>query len=248
MSTSETDALTAPQMRRIAAIDALRAPAYALGATMAGFSTIAREAGFDVWMAISTSALVWGMPGQVAFASLYSAGASLFIIFVAVTVANMRMLLMVVSAADMMHLHMHKLPLWRRIVLMQCLAITSWAHLAVAETTYQRHLLLPYFQGFSLTLYASGMLGTVFGYFLPDMVPPDLLQIIIFITPIYIFLLIATARQKANCLAVAFGGILCPILYPVAGEWSILLAGFMGGTLAIVYARFIAKWHFEERR
>ena len=248
MSISETVALTAPQMRRIAAIDALRAPAYALGTTMAGFATIAREAGFDVWMAVTTSALVWGMPGQVAFASLYSAGASLFIIFVAVTLANMRMLLMVVSAADMMDLHMHKLPLWRRVILMQCLAITSWAHLAVAETTYPRHLLLPYFQGFSLTLYASGMLGTVFGYFLPDMVPPDLLQIIIFITPIYIFLLIATARQKANRLAVAFGGILCPVFYPVAGEWSILLAGVMGGTLAIGYARFVAKWHLEERR
>ena len=109
MSMSETVALTAPQMRRIAAIDALRTPAYALGATMAGFATIAREAGFDVWMAVTTSALVWGMPGQVVFASLYSAGASLFIIFVAVTLANMRMLLMVVSAADMMHLHTHKL-------------------------------------------------------------------------------------------------------------------------------------------
>ena len=56
---SETATLTAPQMRRIAAIDALRAPAYALGATMAGFATIAREAGFDVWMTVTTSVLVW---------------------------------------------------------------------------------------------------------------------------------------------------------------------------------------------
>ena len=248
MPRSEIIALTAPQMRRIAALDALRAPAYALGATMAGFATIAREAGFDVWMVVSTSALVWGMPGQVAFASLYSAGASLFIIFIAVTLANMRMLLMVVSAADMMHLQMHKLPLWRRIILMQFLAITSWAHLAVAETKYPRHLLLPYFQGFSLTLYACGMLGTVFGYFLPDLVPPDLLQIIIFITPIYIFLLVATAGQKANRLAVAFGGSLCPVFYPMAGEWSVLLAGVIGGTLAIGYGRFIAKWHLSERR
>ena len=130
---------------------------------------------------------------------------------------------------------------------MQCLAITSWAHLAVAETIYPRHLLLPYFQGFSLTLFASGMLGTVFGYFLPDMVPPDLLQIIIFITPIYIFLLITTARQKANRLAVALGGILCPVFFPLAGESSIFLAGVVGGTLAIGYSRFIAKWHLEQR-
>ena len=130
---------------------------------------------------------------------------------------------------------------------MQCLAITSWAHLAVAEAVYPRHLLLHYFQGFSLTLYLSGMLGTVFGYFLPDLLPPDLLQVMIFITPIYIFLLITTARQKANRWAVLFGGVLCPLFYPIVGEWSIFIAGVIGGSLAIGYGRFIAKWHIEER-
>ena len=248
MPVSETGTLTANKMRRIAVVDALRAPALALGATMAGFAAIAREAGFDFWMAISTSALVWGMPGQVAFASLYSAGASLLVIFVSVSLANMRMLLMVVSAADMMHLHMHKLPMWRRVILMQFLAITSWAHLAVAETKYPRHLLLSYFQGFSLTLFLFGMLGTVFGYFLPDLIRPGLLQIIIFITPIYIFLLISTARHKANRLAVIFGGILCPLFYPMAGEWSVLFAGVTGGTLALGFGRIIAKWNLLERR
>ncbi|MDB0014602.1 AzlC family ABC transporter permease, partial [Alphaproteobacteria bacterium] len=114
MANPEFYALNASQTRRNAAIDALRAPCYALGITMAGFSTIARESGFDFWMALVTSLGVWGMPGQVAFASLYSTGASLFIIFVAVSLANMRMLLMVISAADMMHLKSHNLPLWKR--------------------------------------------------------------------------------------------------------------------------------------
>ena len=54
-------------------IDALRAPCYALCVTMAGFSSIARESGFDFMMTLVTSLGVWGMPGQVAFASLYSA-------------------------------------------------------------------------------------------------------------------------------------------------------------------------------
>ena len=96
-------------------------------------------------------------------------------------------------------------------------------------------------------LFFFGMLGTVFGYFLPDLVHPDLLQIIIFITPIYIFLLIATARQRANRLAVTFGGISCPLFYPMAGEWSVLLAGVVGGTLALGCGRIIAKWNLSER-
>ena len=64
-------------MRRIVAMEALRAPAFALGATMAGFATIAREAGFDFWMAVTTSALVWGNAGSGGVCKLYSASASL---------------------------------------------------------------------------------------------------------------------------------------------------------------------------
>ena len=156
MANPELYALNASQTRRNAAIDALRAPCYALGITMAGFSTIAREAGFDFWMTLMTSLGVWGMPGQVAFASLYSAGASLFIIFVAVSLANMRMLLMVISAADMMHLKSHNLPLWKRIFWMQFLAITAWANLGLAQQKYPSHLLLPYYQGFALTIFVFG--------------------------------------------------------------------------------------------
>ena len=158
MANPEFYALNASQTRRSAAIDALRAPCYALGITMAGFSTIARESGFDFWMALVTSLGVWGMPGQVAFASLYSAGASLFIIFVAVSLANMRMLLMVISAADMMHLKSHNLPLWKRIFWMQFLAITAWANLGLAQQKYPSHLLLPYYQGFALTIFVFGIL------------------------------------------------------------------------------------------
>ena len=245
MSNSDYFALTASQTRRNAMVDALRAPCYALGITMAGFSTIARESGFDFWMALVTSLGVWGMPGQVAFASLYSAGASLFMIFVAVSLANMRMLLMVISAADMMHLKSHDLPVWKRIFWMQFLAITAWANLGLAQQKYPPHLLLPYYQGFALTIFTFGILGTVFGFFLSDLFPADILRVVIFITPIYILLLIINARQKANRLAVLIGGVLSPIFFPFAGEWAILLAGVIGGSLASLYSRYIAKWHLE---
>ena len=43
-----------------------------------------------------TTLTVWGMPGQVALVSLYASGASLTVIFLAVALANMRMMLMVI--------------------------------------------------------------------------------------------------------------------------------------------------------
>jgi len=67
-------------MRWNAMIDALSAPGPAIGLTMAGYSTIAREAGFNFWMSLATSLGIWGLPGQVVLVSLYATGASLFII------------------------------------------------------------------------------------------------------------------------------------------------------------------------
>ena len=96
-----------------------------------------------------------------------------------------------------------------------------------------------------LTIFAFGILGTIFGFFLSDLLPPDILRVVIFITPIYILLLIINARQKANRLAVLIGGVLSPVFFPFAGEWAILIAGILGGSLASLYSRFIAKWHLE---
>ena len=237
--------LSVRQTRWNALIDALRAPGPAIGLTMAGYSTIAREAGFDFWMSLATSLGIWGLPGQVVLVSLHAAGASLFIIFVAVSLANLRMLLMVVSAADIMDLASHRLSLWKRIFWMHFLSITSWTNLGVAQQKYPSHLLLAYYQGFTLTIFFFGILGTILGYFLGDLLEPEILRIVIFVTPIYILLNIINARHKANRLAVVLGSILCPLLFPFAGEWAILLAGITGGAIASLYSRHIAKWDLD---
>ena len=90
------------QLIRCGVLDAINIPGFALGSTMTGFAVIAKEAGFDFWMIVATTASVWGLPGQVAFASLYATGASLMLIFVTVALANMRMMLMVISGADIL--------------------------------------------------------------------------------------------------------------------------------------------------
>ena len=120
-----------PGQARIAGVlDAANVPGIALGCTMMGFAAIARESGFDFWMTFFTSLTVWGMPGQVAFVSLYATGASLFLMFVAVALANMRMMLMVISGADILRLKEANLPLWKRVLMMHLLAITSWAQIS----------------------------------------------------------------------------------------------------------------------
>ena len=212
--------------------DAINVPGFALFSTMVGFSTIAKEAGFDIWQVSTTTLTVWGMPGQVAFASLYASGASLFIIFLAVSLANMRMMLMVISGYNILKLHRHNLPFWKKMCLMHIMAITSWAQIGRSKENYPQDSLLSYYVGFSITIYGFGLSGTILGYFVDNFVTTEALRAIIFMTPLYILLLVISSKDSLNRLAVVFGGIIIPIIHPVFSDWSIIIGGVAGGTLA----------------
>ena len=69
------------KLYRVGVIDATNVPGFALFSTMVGFSTLAKDAGFDVWLSAITTLSVWGMPGQVALVSLFATGSPLIVIF-----------------------------------------------------------------------------------------------------------------------------------------------------------------------
>lgn len=223
--------------RRVGFIDGCGVPSFALFTTMIGFGAIAREAGLDIYVTVATTMFVWGMPGQVAFADLYAAGASGLVIFTAVALANMRMLPMTVSGLPMMHLKEHKQGLFRNIVIAHLLAITGWAQLTAARNKVPPMGVLPYYLGFVSVVYVAANLGTVFGFYLSDIVPDPVIRVAVYVTPLYIVLLVSSARVWANRLAVLLGAILGPLTYPILGDWCILAAGIGGGTAAVVVAR-----------
>ena len=241
ISPSDPASVSIRKARIAGILDAANVPGIALGSTMMGFAAIARESGFDFWMTFITSFTVWGMPGQVAFVSLYAAGASIFLMFVAVALANMRMMLMVISGADILRLKEAHLPLWKRVVMMHLLAITSWAQISYKQKEYEPAILRIYYMAFSVTIFAFGMAGTSIGYFLNDVMPPEILRLVIFVTPIYILLLLMNAQQTVNRMAAALGGAVCPFLYLVAGDWAILLSGIIGGTAALALFQWRRK-------
>ncbi|MGC6485267.1 MAG: AzlC family ABC transporter permease [Candidatus Puniceispirillales bacterium] len=209
-------------------------PGLSIFATMLGFAAIAREAGFDLPMTLTTTALVWGMPGQVAMATLHTAGASAFVIITAVALANMRMLLMTVSGMAIMGLTRDHVPFWEKLLLVQMLAITSWLQIGSLEGERPPRLIRSYFIGMAGMLYGLGMLGTAFGYYMDDWVNPHIMLAIMVITPLYILLMVINARRLMMRIAGVSGGVLCPLLYPLLGEWSILIGGVVGGTLVVM--------------
>ncbi|MGC6440382.1 MAG: AzlC family ABC transporter permease [Candidatus Puniceispirillaceae bacterium] len=228
----QLSALSDGQIRKKAFLAGMGLPGLALSATMAGFGVFAREAGLDSWMALSTTAFIFGLPGQVALVSMLAAGAPLLVVFIAVAMANMRMLLMVISASMQLGLTAEKYPLLNRLLYTHLVAVTGWVQLGRIAPFLPTERRLNYFLPCVLAFYICALIGTAAGFFLGKFIAPDYLKILVFITPFYLMLLIINARQKANRLAVIIGGILCPMLYPLFGSWSILIAGVIGGTIA----------------
>lgn len=214
--------------------DAFGVPAIALFSTMIGFGAISREAGLDAWVTFATTLTIWGMAGQIAYVELFSAGAGALVIFTAVALANLRMLPMTVSGMPLLHLQEHRVSFPRRLFYGHLLAVTGWAQLTAAQTRVPPHAVLPYYVAFVSVTYCSALAGTVFGYYLSDIVPDVVLRIAIYMTPLYIVLLVSSARQGANRLAVVLGAVLGPATWPWLGDWCILAAGFGGGTMALV--------------
>ena len=227
-------------------IEALGIPGIALSGTMLGFGAIAREAGFNFFQATASTLLIWGMPGQVAMASLYAGGSSLFVIFTAVALANMRMMLMSISGADMLGLNTPHTPFYKKLFFIQFLAISGWAQLTYREAQYNKAELRQYYTGFTSILFMLALSGTMIGFMLDDLVPAHIKPLIIFVTPIYILLLLVNAKQTVNRWAGCFGGIICPLLYPVFSDWAIFIAGFTGASLAVLMMKFRQGQHKSE--
>ena len=239
--------LSNPRAVRFRAMrDVFGVPGLGMFLSMAGFSAIAREAGFGLFEALATTALVWGMPGQVAMASLYLAGASVAVIFIAVALANMRMMLMVVSTVDLLGFRRNGVGLPKQLLSVHLLAITTWLQLAVARGAIAREAMYIYFLSFSVLLYIVGLCGTILGYFLVDLASIWLLKVIIFTTPLYILMMVTRVRDLLFRQAGLVGGIVAPLLYPVLGGWSILLAGVVGGSL-VMLPRFISARRLRSR-
>ena len=95
---------------------------------------------------------------------------------------------------------------------------------------------LRYYIGFAVTLIGAALLGTTIGHQLGRVVPQSVLIVAIFMTPLYLLLLICGARQWANRLSVLFGIAVGLALYPVMGDWAVIAAGLLGGTLGFFSA------------
>ncbi|MEX0923545.1 MAG: AzlC family ABC transporter permease [Rhodovibrionaceae bacterium] len=221
------------QAARAAVADAFGVPAFVLGATYLGFGALVREADLNVWLGLFSTATGWALPGQIALVELYSVGAGVLAIAIAVGLTNARLLPMAVTLVPI--LRSEGTPRWRYYLFAHFIAVTGWAAALRVCPHIPRPERLPYFAAFAATLWATTLCATAAGFFLAGIVPAYVTLGLIFLNPIYFMLVFAAdVRKPPRVAALVLGALLGPLIHLASPDWSLMLTGLIGGSLAFL--------------
>ena len=216
--------------------EAAGAPALAIGASFLGFGALVRESGLTLWHGLISTATTWALPGQVAMVELYAVGAGLMAIALAVGASATRLLPMVMTLLPLMR--QPGVPQRHYLLWVHFIALTGWAVTMRVGPSLPPALRLPFFQGFTLVLWATTLLATAIGYLLPEVLPEAVTLSLVFLTPLYFTVLfLEDLRGHRKVLSLALGALFGPLLFLLSPDWSLMLTGLLGGSLAFVLTR-----------
>ena len=219
---------------------ALGIPALILGFTYLGFGSLVRESGLTVWHGLFSTATAWAIPGQIALVELYAVGASLLVIASVVALTNARLLPMTVVLMPL--LRDPGVPKWRYYFFANYVAITGWTVALRVCPTLPAAQRMPFYEGFSVTLWSVTFFATGLGFFLAGGLPAYVTMGLVFLNPIYFMLVFAAdMRIRSRVLALLFGALAGPPLFLVTPEWSLLLTGIVAGSLAVAVDRVLPR-------
>ena len=207
-----------------------------MACSFVGFGAFAHALGFGLAPAIAATIMIWALPGQVVFVDLWTKGAGLLVIALAVSLTAVRllpMLVLVLSRARLQHVRR-----WPEFIAAHFIAITVWVLATSQMEAVPRARRVPWIIGMGVTLTLSMVGFTTLGYVLADTLPPLLGRTLVFFTPAFFLMaLFGNARWRFDYLAIAFGAGLAPVAAWFAPDFDLLIAGLAGGTVAFFLAR-----------
>jgi predicted branched-subunit amino acid permease len=233
----EFDGYSSP---RAALLDGVRvslgAPSAVLAAGYLGFAALAKAAQFPLWAALLSTATIWALPGQLVMVEMSRAGAALAVTVIAVAFTAMRFLPMTVSFIPLVREPHHR-P-WQLYASAHVLAMTNWALCIGRVRRLPPGQRLPYFLGFAVSGWLVCIATTLVGYAMVDSFPPLVNRGLVMITVLYYTLILSNEHRDRLVMASLLLGAACgPLLTQVTPQWSILLAGLVGGSIAYLAFR-----------
>lgn len=216
--------------------EAFGVPMAVMGASFVGFGSMVHDMEWSVWHGIYSSISTWALPGQIAMAEMTYTGAPLMAVVVAVAFINAR--LMPLAASLFPHIRQPGVPPWKYYLASMLVAATSWVGTMQRLPDLKQDQRLSYLCGYGLLLYCSSPIATTIGFYLAGQVPLPVTLALVFLNPLYFMLLfLFDLRTPSKVLSLLFGAALGPALYLVVPNWSLIITGLVGGTLAWLFGR-----------
>ena len=208
-------------------------PAIALGCCFIAIGALLKNLGFNIQESIFSTMLTYALPGSLVMAESMLIGASLFNIFLAVWFVNARLYPMTVSLFPLM---MHKSqPKWKYYFSCHFIAVSAWLIMRSNYKQIPKKHRIDYWIGIGSATVSVSVLGTYISFSFSDYFNKDMMIGLAILNPVYFLCMMVGASKTIQItLSVALGIILGPIIYLFSPEWSILLAGVIGGTIAYV--------------
>ena len=221
-------------------IKSLDSPAIALGCCMVAIGALFKNIGLNLQESVFSTFLTYALPGSLVMAETMIIGGSLLNIFVAVWLVNSRLYPMTVS---LMPLMMHNSqPKWKFYLSCHFVAVSAWLIMKNNYKSIAKENRIDYWIGIGCAAMSASIFGTVIGYSFSEHLSKDMMMGLAIINPIYFMcMLVGASKTITITLSVLLGIILGPIIYLFSPEWSILLAGLIGGTLAYLVGEHIVS-------
>jgi len=206
-------------------------PAIALGCCFIAIGALLKNLGFNIQESVFSTMLTYALPGSLVMAESLLVGASLLNIFLAVWFVNARLYPMAVSLFPLM---MHESqPKWKYYFSCHFIAVSAWLIMKSNYKSIPKEKRIDYWIGIGTATWSIAVIGTFIGFFSSEYLNKDLMMGLAILNPIYFLCMMVGASKTIQVsLSVILGLVLGPIFYFLTPEWSILLGGLTGGTIA----------------
>ena len=213
-----------------------------LAASFVGFGALASASGVSVWFAMASTLTLWALPAQIVMIEMWQLGAPMIAVVLAVMLTNARFLPMTVTLMAVVRAPLH--PRWAYYVAVQGISMSSWVMCMRHCPDMPAAERLAYFAGTSCGIMAVSVGAAAAGYLVADAIPVSLRMGLVFLAPVYFFVfLIVEVRTRLTAIAIICGGLAGPLFHLLTPQWSLLMAGFIGGTAAFAIHKFLGRTH-----
>jgi len=211
-------------------------PGLVMVCSFMGFGALIHDVGFPLLAGVATIVLIWALPGQVLFVTMWQSGVALPLIAAAVSLTAVRLLPMTIGVVAQVSLKQaSRVP---EFLLGHFTAVTVWVLSLTSLHDVPAQRQLPWLVGLGTALMTTMMLVVPLGYYLADSLPPALAAAMVFFTPaFFIMSLLSGAIWRFDYAAIVLGCVLLPVARYFAPDFDLLIAGLGGGTLAFICLR-----------